>query len=914
MQKTVTKSRQKIKKSKPSLNIIQVFIGLIFPKSRKIRLIIDLAVCVPLIIIAGFYYSSYKVELMKQKPGYTEKQDMGMFWSETAFHYRYAKMFADKDPNVWNTLANDRYLQYPDGVNAWKDYTTFMEPVCGWFYRLFVPASVPFHIFIMWFVALFGSLTAFIIYSAVRISSGSPIAGMISSLIWMLLPAAYMRQVSNIYLKEDFSMIFIILFYTLFLIGLKNKKISFPIIGAIALMIALLSWHFSQFMFLMFMGCIFLLYVFEKDWQTHYTRNLVIYTVAAAFASLAPVLWERTTIISQPMIFAYSLIAVIFFRNRLPEKFSKSTMYRFALPMVIIVFLSVLNFLFNKQLAEYSHVFQLLIYKIINLDVVPKDPSTIPYNVRVFWAGGFEGMGIAEYFKMFHSATFGFIISLIIFIGIFLKRRQTSQELFLFLILVASFISTILVGRLMIFPAVFTCIGFSALFLKKEAVLALIPLLKSKKEDSKSINMAAAYLPILILVVFLIVNYSYLKSIQLEIPENVQDSQLLYSWIKANTAPGDALLASISDSPTLLLYTGRPVVLNSQFENTFIRKRSEEFSYKYFSSPDTLWDFCHKLGVKYLVINNKLALLTSPGTPRYSVCLTKLIPFNSAAEIFQFKPKETKGFYPLYDNNSYRVIKVMDNFEKPAETYYWERGCSAFFNPIMFITDNSGYIETDETYKKINDVVKISNDAVQYFDQIIEIQKRNQGKQLNTSEQSKVANILNEANKKLSEAAAICPYDATIFRNWAILDLQAGLIDKATPLLLQALKIAPTDREIISIITDIYTKSNKWNELSKVLEDSVIVGNICPDLIFLRSWTAYQIHDYAKSFQISNEIIIRAKSIENYNYDISDLYFVRGSAEMNLGLSDQAKKDFNFYIQNGKNSNFKKKAQEFIAN
>jgi hypothetical protein len=113
MKKTIAKPKANIKKIKPSPNIVQIFIGMIYPKSKKMRLIMDFAICVPLIIIAGFYYSSYKVEMMKHKPGYTDKQDMGMFWSETAFHYRYAKMFADGDPNVWNTLENDKNLQYP---------------------------------------------------------------------------------------------------------------------------------------------------------------------------------------------------------------------------------------------------------------------------------------------------------------------------------------------------------------------------------------------------------------------------------------------------------------------------------------------------------------------------------------------------------------------------------------------------------------------------------------------------------------------------------------------------------------------------------------------------------------------------------------------------------------------------------
>ena len=183
----------------------------------------------------------------------------------------------------------------------------------------------------MWFVCIFSSFMILLIYFFVRYIWKNNILALLSSLAWIFMPASFGRQVSSIYLKEDFSIIFIILFIILFIVGLKNEKIYIPILGAISLVISLLSWHFSQFMFLIFMGSVFLLYIFYSEWKKHYTRNLIIYAIAAFLCGLFPLLLSRFFIISLPMLIIYAILITLLTEKYWTKKIKNSWHTRFLL-------------------------------------------------------------------------------------------------------------------------------------------------------------------------------------------------------------------------------------------------------------------------------------------------------------------------------------------------------------------------------------------------------------------------------------------------------------------------------------------------------------------------------------------------------------------------------------------------------
>ncbi len=316
-----------------------------------------IALCIVIV-----WYAAFKVGLMQCNPGYTPEADRGMFWSETAYQYRYAKMFAENDPHIWQTLRRDTRLQYPDGVDTWKDYTTFMEPFDGLVYRFFVPKSIPFHVFLLWFVAFFSSLTAFLIYAVCRAVWKNRMIASIAALSWLLMPASFMRQVSAIYLKEDFSLLFVVAFIMLFMVGIEDKRRRIALLGGVSLFIALASWHLSQFFYLLLMGCAALFLIFRTEWERHWTRNILIYLACALAAACLPVLWQRAFIISQSMLLCYALLAAIVIKQRF-EKNDPTRWWQKAgiLGGAFLVF-ALSDLPFAAHFREYAHVFELFIY------------------------------------------------------------------------------------------------------------------------------------------------------------------------------------------------------------------------------------------------------------------------------------------------------------------------------------------------------------------------------------------------------------------------------------------------------------------------------------------------------------------------------------------------------------------------
>ena len=81
-------------------------------------------------------------------PTWDAKDEIGQFWSEFAFQYRFAKFFAEN--RNWSELSHDRSVQYPDTIDDWAEFTVAMEVPVGVLYRWLKPA-MPFHVFVVWY-------------------------------------------------------------------------------------------------------------------------------------------------------------------------------------------------------------------------------------------------------------------------------------------------------------------------------------------------------------------------------------------------------------------------------------------------------------------------------------------------------------------------------------------------------------------------------------------------------------------------------------------------------------------------------------------------------------------------------------------------------------------------------------------
>lgn len=820
MNKKSKKIEKKSVKAPGKPNEFKSLENILYPKSKMLLLLIDVAIAVFLLIISSSNYSEFKVNMMKQNPGYSDGKDNAMFWSETAYQYRYAKMFADGDPKIWSTLSNDVKLQYPDGVDSWKDYTTFMEPVHGWFYKWFISKDVPFHIYLMWFVAVFSSLLTLIIYFSVRAIWKSPIYGLLASLAWMLAPASFFRQVSNIYLKEDFSIIFIILFIVFFIISLNNKKIIYPILGAVSLFIALISWHFSQFMFILLAGSFFLVYAFSKDIEEHWIKNITIYTIAGFVAGLVPVLWNRTFIFSQPMLICYTILLMHYGRKYWVAKFNDKLAVKVLLSFGVLIILNASNFIFNTHIKEYSHVFSLFWYKLIYLGQAPANPSEIPYDARVFWTGNFEGLTTNEIYENFRSLWWLLVLIPIFFVVSLFDKIKQKEKILLFIVFIGSLLASFMIGRLVIFLAVFTAIAMPIMPYTLSKINEIFAKSKSKiSGGGKSLTALIALASCLIVVYMCYSNYEVYKVIKPEIKEDVTDKLAVFNWVKENTSQNAAFLTQISDGPMILLYTDRPVIMNSQFENNYIRRRAEEFGNAFFGTEQQLFDFCKKYKAEYLLMNSNMVLPANIGSNRYNSCKTEPLELNTAAAMLQFEPEKMQYFAPVYDNTNYRILKVLRNNEL-KDTIWWQRGYSPNFDKKNFTFTNNKVIKPDSTLSRIRQASSIVQENGQYFYAIMQIVQKKGG--MTSQDKMQLQNLLQVARSNMQSAIALSPYDFSIYNNFAVLEAQTGNKVGAMQYLDKALELAPNEIDLLSFAFEMLSQFKEWEKIESIFTEKVL--------------------------------------------------------------------------------------------
>jgi tetratricopeptide (TPR) repeat protein len=691
-------------------------------------------------------------------------------------------------------------------------------------------------------------------------------------------------------------------------------------------------------MFLLFAGCVFISYFTTKDWQEHYTRNLIYYTIAGIAAGLVPVLWQRSYIVSNPMLICYALLITIFTKKWWSTKLPDKWWSRFLVPFVLLLVFSTTNFVFNTGLKEYAHVFQLLYYKIIFLGEIPKNPAALPFDARIFWTGNFEGMTLKDFSENFGSATFLLLLIPAAFIVDMILKKRGIQEVFIFFLFIGSMIASILVSRLVIFLTVFTAVGAGLFLFLPERFL-------QKKDDNIKHKSGEKYLlPILLtLAAYIIVlipmfmNFQTMKALKPQIDEDLTDRRALFAWINENTKPDDAILSSISDGPMILLYTGRPVILNSQFENSYIRRRTEEFNAALFGSEQDLYNFCLKYDAKYIALANKMVLPTGPGSNRYNACVDDKLPASSAAALINFYPETMTKFSPVYDNNNYRVMRVLYDYDKKItkrvcdssgcidqvvydsdkkEDFTWERGYSSYYDPSLFRREGDFYIGTAETMKKLSDESKIMQDMGQYYGEIMNILQRSRGK-VNPSDKVAIENNLDIIRRNVQRALQINPKDFTCYMNLGMLEAQVGNMDKAFDNLSKALEIAPTERELLGLTFDLLGKSKNYDKIM-TLGNNLLQKD--PESVFILYHLAdasLNSQNYAQAYEYANKSIniVNAKklNLERYNISNGTLYYIRGLAAYNLMYISVARTDLAEYLKTATSPQLKASAEKILS-
>ena len=654
------------------------------------------------------------------------------FWSETAFHYRYCLLFAYDDYLGPGILDHDVWQQYPDGVDAWREYTIMMEPFYGYSYRLLGNKHRPLVEFLLLFVPFMHVMMFFLLYALARSQGISRLASLFSVLLYSSCLLGFSRILSGLLLKETFSLFLFASFLAAHFHSLRRRSHLLLLLSALLMGLCLASWHLSQFLFLpvyiaMLLSGLAGKYVLPRARtddrpippgrsDTIFTALMPgLYIMAGIIAAFTPSLRERGFISSISMMVLYAWALSVYAGLVFPSLESTGTR-RALMTILLVAMLGGLSLIDRNHLHDYSHVFGLLQQKIVHGLHKPYNPSALPFDVRIFWvypfttptlSGVWSGLGLAL-LVLCPSIVWGLL-------SLSRQRRDaagTALRLLTFMYLLAYVLFDRLGPVFLVFAAVLSAMALDALAVAArrrwrrirhpQAVMLLplfiIPLLNPLVIMPGIMHAAAAVRHGVI---------PRMEALNHEVWRNRAD---LFFWVIENTAgpgseisgPPASFLGDVGMSPQLLLYASRPVILNSQFENWQIRWRFQQYLAALFSSSeDDLLAYARQYKAGYLFVGRDLCTGMGRNAMKYYAGISESISQDMTAYRLQFSPNGLRYFVPLYDNKYYRVFKVIAPGEDTSQ-YFWCTALGGWWDEANFHLEHGKLRDLGPALQRLN--------------------------------------------------------------------------------------------------------------------------------------------------------------------------------------------------------------------
>ena len=579
------------------------------PRSR-------LAWCLGLVALLWAFHVHLKTAKIFANPTWDARDETGQFWSECAFHYRFAKFFAEHPARDWGQLAHDRDVQHPDTINDWAEFTVAMEVPVGVLYQWLHPAT-PFHVFVVQYDCLVSSLTLFAVFLVARALWRSNAAGVFASALYVTLYPSYGRTVKNLFLREDFAIPLIVfaLFFTVR--ALQDRKARDQVWAGLFWLAALASWHLTQFVMAPFIAAA--VFVYLGKGETPRLPWLVVELAAGAI--FIPVLRAQQVYLSPSMCALYALTLTVWIDGGRKR--------------VLIVFACWLagflgaGALLQRSYSEYAHVYQLFLYKLRFLGMKPDEPSVLPWEARVLWEGAFNTADAREFW---HSLALCLPLSLV---ALWIAWREKDVAL-----RVIAVFTLLLLPLAWMVVRYFTFLGFAA------AVISAG--LMTRRIWWKAVVTGA------VVWQFTTLNLKPLERVQ---PEP-REYRALVDWVRENTPTNAVLLATITESPVLWAHTERPIILHPKFENRAIRERYREFLETIYASEAQFHELCVSNDASYFVYDISF-LLDAKESRRYKADKLGPLDPSCAAVLFQQYPERLRRFEPEFAEGRFAVFRVL---------------------------------------------------------------------------------------------------------------------------------------------------------------------------------------------------------------------------------------------------------------
>jgi len=597
-----------------------------------------------LLLVAALFVqlSATKRGMLARMGNFCPTNAVGLFWTESAFHYHYAQLAATGA----GIPECDRRMQYPEGIRPDRDETPMMERFAGWMYRRQSGPAAPFHVYLMSLVCAYSTLVLFPAFFFSLYLWRSALAGVVSALFYALTYTLIGDVVLGAYVRQDFILPFLFGGTWLLAMAADSGRRWLAAGAAVLLAFSCAAWHLAQFYYLVLLTGLAGLYFARSAARERIARALTVVTLGVlALSLLSPALRHGRFPLSGAMLVAYALLI----QHGILRRRTASVGWRFLLFGILLSGgRGAALLLAGDHYAQYSHVYRLVLDKIRFLGIKPADPAQLSFESRVMWTSSFLSPSPATMFRALGGAWPAALAGGILLARDFIRDRRRppgadaerpiSRGLLLWLTGVFIILFA-LIQRMEVFAAFFVC------------VLAgnMVPAQPFTRRGAFRLAVVAA-----------LVAFSFWNIQRLRIVSHAPPADQLRPLIAAlgrHTRADEPILAAFPLSPVICAHLGRPVMVHSKFENRRVREKVEEFYTALFQDEDVFYRFCRRYNAAYFIFEPAMWRDTSPESLRYFTDRLGPAPDSAAERMFN-QPLSLKNFELVYAADAYRVFRV----------------------------------------------------------------------------------------------------------------------------------------------------------------------------------------------------------------------------------------------------------------
>lgn len=568
----------------------------------------------------------FKIQTVYRSRDFNLKDDTGFFWTESALQQRSARLIATNG----RLPISDKKAQYPEGLAYQDRLTVLLEITSGYIYRLFVPKTVPFHLYLIIFISIWSSLSVIPLYLSIYLLTKSKNLGLLGCMFYALTPAVYITVTAPAFELQDFALPLIFIHLYFFARAVKTSKTlkySYAALSAAFLFVALSSWHLTQFYYALFVLFIITIAFFVPT--TDIKPFCVIAGMSALAGLLVPVLQTAGFLFSFSMLMSYGVILSML----IPEK--KVLLRRISLFLIVGISIMVTILVATTRIPEYSFVYGLMLEKITHLGIKPDDLAKLSWETLVMWVSPFTSPSVKEIAIFIGTLLIvGFAGTVVNLRKLFKKIINTCDGLFLFFT----------VAFLSLYLLLIRLDAFLVWFLSLQAAYVF----RFQKNGLR-----------LVLILCLCINAFLLFNQPLKILGPKRNYLLGVIKYIRNLTPEDAVvLTSFAYGPSIITYTERSIILHPKFEAKNMTTKVKLFEHKLFEPEAEFYEYCVTYGADYFVYQADMVLARGPESIRYR---THNLTVNKDCVAYKlhFQPGNLNHFELIYSNPHYRIYRVL---------------------------------------------------------------------------------------------------------------------------------------------------------------------------------------------------------------------------------------------------------------